>query len=75
MVTEGPHNPPFGKIYLVRKTPALPSKDDVDSVTQKDQSSVARELNAVLDKYKDVSGAKFSIQENDPEATYGKQEF
>lgn len=70
MVTEGLHNPPFGKIYLVRKTLALPSKDYVDSVTQKDQSFVARELSTVLDK--DVSSA---IQENDPEATYGKQEF
>lgn len=54
---------------LVRKTPALPSKDDVDSVPQKDQSSVIRELSTALDKYKDVFSAKFSIQENDPEAS------
>lgn len=66
MVTEGPHNPSFGKIYLVRKTPGLPSKDDVDFVPQKDQNSVARELSTALDKYKDVSSARFSIQENDP---------
>lgn len=47
----------------------LPSYDDVDSVPQKDQSSVARELSTALDKYKDVSSARFSIQENDPEIT------
>lgn len=57
----------FGKFS--QETPALPSKDDVDSVPQKDQSSVVREPSTVLDKYKDVSSAKFSNQENDPEAS------
>lgn len=75
-VTDGPHNLPFWKIYSVRKTPAFPKGwDDLDSVPQKHPSSVARELSTVLEKYKDVSSAKFSIQENEPEATQGKKEF
>lgn len=32
-LTKGPHNPSFRKTYIVRKTPALPSKDDADSVS------------------------------------------
>lgn len=65
----------FGKFTQSGKHLLFQSKDDLDSVPQKHPSSVARELSTVLEKYKDVSSAKFSIQENEPEATQGKQEF
>lgn len=65
----------FGKFTQSGKHLLFQSRDDLDSVPQKHLSSVARELSTVLEKYKDVSSAKFSIQENEPEATQGKQEF